>query len=142
MLNSRAPRSEINRMMNREMLLEFAREMAVAGIETVLSEGQGPAEEIEIAAALERRHETARELAQTAATVERLGDGWEHETYLVDEQVVFRSLARPAAATISSPRRACTRSSRPSLAASSASPGSRAGDGGPPGFRTRSPGMS
>lgn len=24
------------------------------------------------------------------ATVERLGDGWEHETYLVDERVVFR----------------------------------------------------
>ena len=25
-----------------------------------------------------------------AATVRRLGDGWEHEAYLVDERVVFR----------------------------------------------------
>src|SRR5688572_5904141 len=24
------------------------------------------------------------------ATIERLGDGWEHETYLVDDRVVFR----------------------------------------------------
>ena len=24
------------------------------------------------------------------ATIERMGDGWEHETYLVDEHVVFR----------------------------------------------------
>jgi len=27
---------------------------------------------------------------ELAATVERPGDGWEHETYLVDDRVVFR----------------------------------------------------
>ena len=40
--------------------------------------------------------ETARDLVReqfpdlAVATIERMGDGWEHETYLVDDRVVFR----------------------------------------------------